>query len=162
MEPGDIDNVVEAVFDGVVGAMPHDLCVRKLETNAYIKRFASGKTRPRVQFKSELELVTEFFNPATSSVSWSQDNTSTCSMNSEESEVVVDEMAIEMEGSSLTGSLECPVKLRKTGSLLDSWDSFEERENSMGKHQDPPPSTPKKTRLWRGFHDRADPPAYRQ
>ncbi len=43
----------------------HDkaVCVRKLQSNAYIKRFVSGKTRPRVQFKLDIEFPTETPKP---------------------------------------------------------------------------------------------------
>jgi hypothetical protein len=34
--------------------------VRRLEANAYIKRFVSGKRRSQVKFKEELTIVTEF------------------------------------------------------------------------------------------------------
>jgi hypothetical protein len=36
------------------------VCVRRLEANAYIKRFVSGKRRSQVKFKEELVVVTEF------------------------------------------------------------------------------------------------------
>jgi hypothetical protein len=39
---------------------PLAVCARRLQANAYVKRFLSGKMRSRVQFKEELALVTEF------------------------------------------------------------------------------------------------------
>jgi hypothetical protein len=89
LQPADINSVVEAVFDKRYCKIPHErtlhslqlllvamllsrssqdslvlftssVCARKLRANAYVKRFISGKTRSRVQFKKELALATEF------------------------------------------------------------------------------------------------------
>ena len=35
-------------------------CVRRLQANAYIRRFAAGKRKSRVKFKKDLAVVTEF------------------------------------------------------------------------------------------------------
>jgi hypothetical protein len=89
LQPADIDSVVEAVFDKRDCKIPHErtshslplflvamllsrssrdslilstssVCARKLRANAYVKRFISGKTRSRVQFKKELTVATDF------------------------------------------------------------------------------------------------------
>lgn len=49
--------VLESVFEGGIYKIAHEDCIQRLASNAYIKRFASGKTRSHVQFKREL--VTE-------------------------------------------------------------------------------------------------------
>ena len=93
LKPGDVDNIIENVFDlgngrtmtslpleckynhGVparqqfVSSLNHCLTVcflyqfivviRRLQSNAYIKRFVSGKPRQQVHFKVDVEVVTE-------------------------------------------------------------------------------------------------------
>jgi hypothetical protein len=53
----EIAAIIESTFDGGIYKIVHEDCIRRLASNAYIKRFASGKTRMHVHFKKEL--VTE-------------------------------------------------------------------------------------------------------
>ncbi|KAG7352083.1 hypothetical protein IV203_008131 [Nitzschia inconspicua] len=46
--------VLEIIFERGVYKIAHEDCIRRLVSNAYIKRFASGKARTHVQFKKDL------------------------------------------------------------------------------------------------------------
>jgi hypothetical protein len=52
----EIDTIVVSIFEKSV-RLSRDDCIRLLSSNPYVKRFASGKRRTRVQFKKDL--VTE-------------------------------------------------------------------------------------------------------
>jgi len=54
----EISAVIEAIFDFGHPEVGQEDCVRRLSSNPYVRRFASGKGRLRVQFKNDL--VTEF------------------------------------------------------------------------------------------------------
>eukprot|EP00934_Nitzschia_sp_Nitz4_P005800 Nitzschia sp. Nitz4//scaffold5_size260463//137594//138600//NITZ4_000987-RA/size260463-augustus-gene-0.99-mRNA-1//-1//CDS//3329555355//5790//frame0 len=165
LEPGDIDNVVEAVFDGSRHRISHELCIRKLMANAYIKRFVSGKTRTRVQFKSELEVVTEFFDPEVPSELSARGWTSPLV----EFEVPTLRLSRDEEStddkSSLTDSFASPAHFRRNGSLLDSWDEDvesveEEEEVETKRHVDPPSSVSRQRKsFWEGVRG-LDPPSF--
>jgi len=67
--PGDIDGIVELVFEEGEEESTQKECIKRLSLNPYVRRFASGKPRMRVRFKEDLEqnfifdkekLVTEY------------------------------------------------------------------------------------------------------
>lgn len=53
----EIGLVIDRTFEGGIYKIAHEDCIRRLASNPYIKRFASGKSRTHVHFKKEL--VTE-------------------------------------------------------------------------------------------------------
>lgn len=54
LTPEDIDTIVEVVFEKEDAEITHGDCIRMISMNPYVKRFASGRVRMRVQFKKDL------------------------------------------------------------------------------------------------------------
>lgn len=143
------------------------VCVRKLESNPYIKRFASGKSRIRVHFESDLDVSTNFENrdPSTphgrTPVNYLESPVVDKTTNSIISEPTFD------ENSENHRPLYSPIKpIRSTSELDESWASFLTEETN--NNRDPPSTvfvlTPNNHGGERSPHARRsrDPPTYQR
>jgi len=149
------------------------VCVRKLQNNAYIKRFISGKTRARVHFKSDLSLATDFENqmlPQDTVPRAMSPRQIVPMVKASQSPMVRkvrydEEFSPEVDVNSENRPLYSPIKPRRPTSELDeSWASFMTEDT----HKDPPSTvfvlTPNNHGRARPPHARGrrDPPSFRQ
>lgn len=123
----EIDAIVESIFEGGGYIVSHMDCVRGLALNPYVRRFASGKARTHVQFKTEL--VTEIkIEPRYKMFS---------------RKALLDHRFLpsRQRGGNCTLKRLSPRTNRRVGSLVDSVPSWEEESENIKPGSIDPPSS---------------------